>query len=430
MKTSDIGKVFGVNKEMVLSYIERDAVDGKFNNALADDRHIIIYGASKQGKSALVKKHLKEEQYLTVNCSIQMTTKDIYQSILRQIGVEIETSSEYSTGHKAEGIVKVGFKAILPFLGQSDLSGEGVVGDESGTKVSAHTIEFNMELVQDICEILRKCKFNKWVIIENFHYLHDDVQALFAVDLRILQDMGYKFIILGIWRERNRLLQFNRDLTDRVIEIPVEPWVKTDFDAVISKGMKELGITISQEICESIEEIGFGNIGIVQELCKKVCEFASIDKPKNKTINDMCYLETAISEKVIDYGASHMRSLETIAGSSIYKDGLYMPYHLVKIIVEYGVDRLSDGIPRGELQTLLKGVNNKEVRPSDVTYLLNNLAKLQLKCKISPPLFDYDGVGRRLRVIDSTLLFFLRFSDKEEIMEDICNPMELQGMLE
>lgn len=430
MKTVEISKVFGVNKEMVLSYIEREAVDGKFSNALSDDRHIIIYGASKQGKSALVKKHLKEKEYITVNCSTQMTTKDIYQSVLRQIGVEIETTSEYSTGHKAEGTVKLGFKAILPFLGQGDISGEGVIGDERGTKVSTRTIEFNMELVQDVCEILKTCKFNKWVIIENFHYLRDEIQALFAVDLRILQDMGYKFIILGIWRERNRLMQFNRDLTDRVIEIPVEPWIKEDFDAVINKGMNELDITICEPICEKIEEIGFGNIGIVQELCKKVCEFAYTENPNLTVIEDMQYLENAIREKVADYGTSHMRSLETIAGSSTYKDGLYMPYHLVKIIVEYGVEKLLNGIPRNELQLLFNTVNSKEVRPSDITYLLNNLAKIQLKCKISPPLFDYDGVGRRLRVIDSTLLFFLKFSNKEEIMEDICNPMELQGMME
>lgn len=287
-----------------------------------------------------------------------------------------------------------------------------------------------MDLVQDVCEILKRCEFNKWVIIENFHYLQDDVQSYFSVDLRILQDMGYKFIILGIWRERNRLMQFNRDLMDRIIEIPVEPWIKEDFDAVINKGMQELDVTISKPICERIVEIGFGNIGIVQELCKKVCENACMENSRIRTIDNMQYLDCAISEKVADYGTSHKRSLETIAGASTYKDGLYMPYHLVKIIVGYGVDGLLNGIPRNELQALFSKVNSKEVRPSDITYLLNNLSKLQFKCKISPPLFDYDGVGRKLRVIDSTLLFFLKFSDEEEIMEDISNPMELRQIEE
>lgn len=49
-----VSEVFGVNKEMVLSYFTREFVDGKFEQELRGDKHIIIYGSSKQGKSALV----------------------------------------------------------------------------------------------------------------------------------------------------------------------------------------------------------------------------------------------------------------------------------------------------------------------------------------------------------------------------------------
>lgn len=424
MNSDEIKSVFGVRKDMVKSYVDRKSVDDKFIAALNDDKHIVVYGASKQGKSALVKKHLKEKQYVTVNCSTQMVTKDIYQSILRQIGVRIETSYEKTKEHNAEMTVKTGFKAILPFLGNANVSGEGILGDSNKSTVSETAIEFNLELAQDICEVLKTCKFDKWVLIENFHYLDNEIQQLFAVDLRIFQDMGYKFIILGIWRERNRLMQFNRDLMDRLIEIPVEPWTKEDFAAVIKKGTDILKITICPELIEKIEENGFGNIGIVQELCKNIC-LCALEKDSNfSEIEDEELLEKAILDKVEDYSASHMRSFETLANSSIYKNGLYMPYHLIKIIVNYGTDKLVNGIPKKELQTLFNNINEKEVRASDITHLLNNLANLQLKCKISPPLFDYDGVGRQLRVIDSTLLFFLKFRNGNEILDDISNPMD------
>ena len=41
-----------------------------------------------------------------------------------------------------------------------------------------------------------------------------DVQGQFAFDLRTFEEMGIRFIILGVWRENNRLIQFNGDLQD------------------------------------------------------------------------------------------------------------------------------------------------------------------------------------------------------------------------
>lgn len=423
-----VSDVFGVKKNMVLSYIERENVDGKFEEALRNDKHIIIYGASKQGKSALVLKHLNLKECITINCSPKMEIKDIYNSLLRQIGVQIESSREEVKESNGEISLKTGFKALLPFIGQANTELAGKAGDKKGDSISYHPVEFNLEIAQDISEILKKCKFNKWIIIENFHYLKDDIQKLFAFDLRTFQDTGYKFIILGIWRERNRLLQFNRDLIDRVIEIPVEPWKGTDFDKVISKGCNLLKITFSQEICEKIKENSFGNIGIVQELCKETCYAVNLLKEQvaNKTIQNDIYLKEAMDVKLNEYSASHMRSLETIAGASIHTHGLYMPYFLIKIIVQEDINSLKNGIARADLPALFKNVHYRpdDVRSSDITYLLNNLAALQIKNKISPPLFDYDIVGRKLRIIDSTLMFFLKFKNKDDILEDIYDPTE------
>lgn len=50
-----IEDVFGVSGKQLESYIERDHVDKKFIDALRTDKQIIVYGASKQGKTALAK---------------------------------------------------------------------------------------------------------------------------------------------------------------------------------------------------------------------------------------------------------------------------------------------------------------------------------------------------------------------------------------
>jgi hypothetical protein len=51
-KTAD---VFGVSRELPLTYVEREHVDDKLLDNLTRDKHIIIYGSSKQGKTCLRK---------------------------------------------------------------------------------------------------------------------------------------------------------------------------------------------------------------------------------------------------------------------------------------------------------------------------------------------------------------------------------------
>ena len=57
MRTID---VYGVSNSLIKTYIERPNVDNLFNSGLVKNKHIIIYGASKQGKTSLTNKHLKE----------------------------------------------------------------------------------------------------------------------------------------------------------------------------------------------------------------------------------------------------------------------------------------------------------------------------------------------------------------------------------
>ncbi|MBT2153467.1 hypothetical protein KKI34_17430 [Pseudoalteromonas tetraodonis] len=66
-KTAD---VFGVKSTLIKSYIERDSVDEKFKTALEDGNEVIVYGSSKQGKTSLILKHLTEDQYVKVECSL------------------------------------------------------------------------------------------------------------------------------------------------------------------------------------------------------------------------------------------------------------------------------------------------------------------------------------------------------------------------
>lgn len=181
-------QVYGVSNDLIDTYIERPNVDEAFLNGLEKNKHIIIYGASKQGKTSLTNKHLTENDYVKVNCSPSSTTLDLYNSIARQLDVEILDSKEVSV--KIGGETKIGMKAKIriPFIGGGDAE---ISGTESGSNERGKTykvIDYNLALSQDLSELLRNLNFNKRIILENFHYLSEDVQKQLAIDLRIFED--------------------------------------------------------------------------------------------------------------------------------------------------------------------------------------------------------------------------------------------------
>jgi hypothetical protein len=75
--------VFGVSRDVPLTYVERDDVDKKSVSSLAREKHIVVYGGSKQGKTSLRKHALPESDYAVVQCTGTTSRIDIYSMILK-----------------------------------------------------------------------------------------------------------------------------------------------------------------------------------------------------------------------------------------------------------------------------------------------------------------------------------------------------------
>jgi hypothetical protein len=430
-------QVFGVSKDPVLSYVERKEVDGMFLEAVKTDKQVIVYGASKQGKTSLVDKHLPYKSNVLVSLTPKFQLIDIYKSILRSLDVEIVTETSKTQASSSEGSVSGKAKISLPAIGgiETGAGGKNSSSDQAETKSAP--IEVNLELPNEVAAILKKIKNQKVIILENFHYLDEEIQKQFSFDLRSFQELGVRFVILGVWREKNRLIQFNGDLLDRLAEVPVEPWHKDDFKKVVNVGSRHLNLTFSEDLIEEVFASAFDSIGVVQELLKTICLQAGIKETQDRgvQISERNFLERATAEKAQSYAARHTRALEAIAEgrkttnnpkSDDPKDmPLYLPYYTVRAFLEFEFNDVVEGIKRSKLEQKIKGFHHRpdDVRAGDMSNLLYNFAKLQSEKSISPPIFDYDKTTQTIRVIDSTFYFFLRNSNRVEVLESIPNPI-------
>jgi len=425
--------VFGVSAKPVKSYVERPDVDTRFTDAIASDKEIIVYGSSKQGKTALVSKHLPYDQHILVSLTPRTSVLDMYQIILAKAGVRIATGST----DKRSTETAVGFsskvKAIIPLFGGGEVGATGDVKAGSAKEGSFEEIPINLELPQHVADLLKRVGSKKWVILENFHYLTDETQKQFAFDLRAFQELGLRFVILGVWREKNRMAQFNGDLLDRIIETPVEPWAKADFRRVVEKGTGELNIRIADTIVEKAIESSFSSIGVFQELIKGVCAEGGVKETQSirKGIDDVAFLERTVIGKANDYAARHQRALEAIAAGHMSGGAkgdlppLFLPYYLVRVILEGGFDAIHNGMRRNDLHERIRNIHHRgnDVRASDMSNLLAGLANLQAVKSISPPIIDYDSQNRLLQVVDSTFYFFIKNANIREILDAIPNPL-------
>ncbi|RYZ78798.1 MAG: hypothetical protein EOP06_28410, partial [Proteobacteria bacterium] len=166
--------------EPVLSYVTRTDVDDRFTAALATDHHIVVYGSSKQGKTSLRQKLLPDNRCITVRCAPKMTTESLYSSILRQAGVRIQTVETKETSIGGKITTKVGFKACIPWLSEAKVeTGLEATGDQQDG-LTTEFVAFDFSEAQSIGELLQSISFQKFVILENFHYLSSETQQQLA----------------------------------------------------------------------------------------------------------------------------------------------------------------------------------------------------------------------------------------------------------
>ena len=426
-------EVFGVSARPVLSYVERPEVDERFLEAIVSDKEVIVYGSSKQGKTALVSKYLPYDANILVSLTPKMTVLDMYQIILGKAGVRIVAGGTDKRSTEANIGIASKVNAILPFFGGGEASASGGLKAGSGNDQQYDEVPVNLELPQHVADLLQRVGCKKWIILENFHYLNEEAQKQFAFDLRAFQELGLRFVILGVWREKNRMAQFNGDLLDRIVETPVEPWTEADFRRVVDKGSRELNIEFSADVIKRAIDASFSSIGVFQELLKGMCVEADITSSGQHLvrIGDVALLEKAIARKADDYAARHQRALEAIAaghasgGPKGDLPPLYLPYYLVRVLLQGGYESIASGMRRSDLHERIRVIHHRgdDVRGSDMSNLLGGLGNLQAVKSISPPIIDYDAQNRLLQVVDSTFYFFIRNADLGEILEQIPNPL-------
>jgi hypothetical protein len=409
---TQLGEVFGIAASVPAhTYVDRAGLDQRFTYLVKQDRHVVIHGASKQGKTILRKKNLPESQSVIVQCGANSGRDRIYLEILRQLESQIptEVSRNLTLGAELQG--KASGQAGLPLVasGQVELEGSGSLEKESGTILTPVGIDPGS--LGYIAQEIKRSR--KKIVIEDFHYLSEQEKINLAFDLKAFWDSQVFFIIIGIWADQNLLTYYNGDLSGRIEEIDIR-WNLQELEQVLQKGSKVLNITFDLSLKEEILEDANQNVGLLQRIAEKFCYESGVYNRDWKT-QVLGNQEALAKARNVICGEESVRYrlFDDVVSRGLRDSGeseLKVYQKIVRVCVDASNQDLRDGISRADLLTRIQ-VYEPRVRLSDLSAALNKIDKLQAVRSISPLVLSYNPNTQKIQLVDREFLFYRKYGN-------------------
>lgn len=413
MMSHTTSEVFGINRNLPLNYGIRHNVDGKFISSLARDKHIVIYGSSKQGKTSLRKYNLQDDDYVVIHCTQNMGLTNINSAILKAAGFEIMQSSSKTENNTYK--INATFK--VPFLGSA------TPGIDKQKEISSvkKPLELDPEDVNDIILALKSIEFSKYIIIEDFHYLQTEIQKQFSFQLKAFHEGSkFCFIIIGVWVEENRLIMYNGDLVGRIVSINADLWSKEELYGIVDKGEELLNIKFDSAIKDEMVNRCFDNVYILQEICFRSCEEEGIFKTSDtqKIIGENLDIGKIVKSTVNEQSGRYNSFIEKVA-HGFQQTELEMYRWILFPILSSSPEQLSRGITLRDITKELKKHHPRGIslNTGNITQALSSITSLQIKKQITPIILDYDSSDLTLKVVDRSFVIWLETIDRGDLMD-------------
>jgi hypothetical protein len=406
-----VDEVFGITRNLPLNYVERAGVDRRLLDELSAEHHVVIYGSSKQGKTSLRKRCMNSSEYVLVQCSNRSDIADLHSNILKRAGFEITLSQKRSSSgrHKVIASLKAAMKAT--FLGQG-VQMEGTAGAErettDGTEQTTAALELDIDDVNDVIAALQSIEFRRKIVLEDFHYLENQVQRDFAVELKAFHEASdITFVIVGVWLEDNRLIVYNGDLTGRVVSINADRWNMDELREVIAIGGALLGVSFAAVFMAALIVLARESVYVVQEVCRRACLRAGVRETRgdNPLIGADLDVDVLVKQVVDEQSARYDGFLSTFA-DGFQETELQMHKWLLYPLLTTNTDRLKQGLKYRDIKAILreKHPRERELNSGNIAQSLQSSASLQVKRNIMPIVIDYDQSSKTLYVVDKGFL--------------------------
>jgi hypothetical protein len=467
-------EIFGITNKIPKTYVYREYVDTLFKRALDRKKHIAIYGCSKQGKTSLRKKHLIESDSIVVQCTSSTTRESIYKVILKEAGIEYSSTLTQTEG--AKQTVEVSGSGQGSFV-IANVKGKAVIEtqEDNSKSITKNSFEIDLSDANDIIRILLRADFNKWIVLEDFHYLPEEVQKLMAADLKAFYEKtdSIRIIIIGVWLESGKLTKLNGDLEGRIEYINADRWDEKELLEVLNMGEELLNIKLSLIVKDKVVFYCQNNVGLLQQIAEWICDNIGITKTQTNILlildvnesNKFISNKTDSQEETNELNSNNMHIFVKNFGVLYLQENSKVNFFdcptdvwlsklgeqrehrytsflrefsegpkshvsnifrwIIYAVIKSNIADLKAGLSVKQIYTLaltalddnMKG--NYSIVSHDIRLFLNEIRQFHQELNITPPILDYDATEDLLRIVDSGFLLYHSTNSIGKMMEKI-----------
>ncbi|GAA1854982.1 hypothetical protein [Asanoa iriomotensis] len=405
-------EVFGISKTVrPLSYVDRGALDDRLRMLLARERHVVIHGDSKQGKSWLRSHVLGEDRSIVVQCRLDTTPETALVEALGVLGIHAELKR--TAGNALEGTLEISSTANVSagLLGKLGLGAKATAKKAKSGQVETQPVGRAPANLSWIAEALVASE--RRLVLEDFHYVSEDSRKSFAFILKALVDLGVYAIIIGIWPQDNVLPYYNGDLDGRVEDIHLT-WHEDELTDVLVRGTDAMRISMSPHLRRKLVEDAYANVGLLQRLTEKLCFEEGMLQQQSRqaylTVGES--LTRARAAVAADMRPRYEGFAENfVLGMRRLTEGLEVYRHLLQELTLSSDADLLDGISAKDLHDRITAIGESKITRTSLLRALARIDRLQAKMEIKPIVLTYNSHSQRVFVVDRSFLFFRKYGD-------------------
>ena len=398
------------------TYIIRDK-HKRFNRLInGGDTHIVIYGASRQGKSWLVEKYTP--RFKRIGCDYKSTRETLFKSMLNELGIKVGNITEASGNSTKLSLSATGEieTPSVPFMAKAKVATTASGESDNQTSDTIEYINIDLENQSEVISALKDKIDNYWIVIENFHYLKPEIQKAFANSMRDFLYYGIKVIIIGIWKDATKITSMIPDLTGRVESIDIGEWDKDELEKIIKEGSKALNIRISKDIRDQLITRSGKNVGIFKALLRNLCSELEIDNTQGRKIkiSDLSLADNVIKKtymELVNPAIDRLHNLARTKKSGSKGMRFFIIKSLCQLINELSEDELITGIPYNRILSKFHSIEDAPFDDSNIRQELLILHtredtdyELHKSYQNYIPLFYFDKVKDKLYIVDSAII--------------------------
>ncbi|WP_153042680.1 ATP-binding protein [Rufibacter ruber] len=279
------------------SFVEREQ---KTSNSLVKalstpGKQIIIYGHSGSGKTSLLLKTLERtyDKYIITRCMEGMSFENLIADGFSGLGKYYTEEKTNTKGFKVAPEVSASFLGI-----QAKLNMEMTSSAAEKQKLLLPPQLTPQQLAKFFGEI-KAC----WVL-EDFHKIHPSEKKKASQLMKVFMDTSVeyedvKLIAIGAVNAGRLVIEYDKEMNNRVSEIHVPLMNSEQLRKIILKGEDLLNINFSYDAIDKIVNISSGLASICHQLCLNICFNRDImetsDLGEKLTVSDV---DAAIEEYI------------------------------------------------------------------------------------------------------------------------------------